>query len=118
MFVKDKAIGAPLISLHAVPDLSKQVQEHIYFLRFENMVEQSVASMWHIFAWLGLPAFQINPEQLKVGIRESDSHYRIKYLRKQSEQIIKPVRHDIPSKIHAQIETAYAWFYQMYYPKN
>ena len=36
LFAKDKAIGSPLISLHAVPDLPKQVQEHLYFLRYRG----------------------------------------------------------------------------------
>jgi len=40
LFAKDKAIGAPLISLHAVPDLPKAVQERLYFLRFEDLVTQ------------------------------------------------------------------------------
>ena len=34
---------------------------------------------------------------------------------KQSERITKPSRHDIPPRIQAQIETAYSWYYQLYY---
>jgi len=117
LFAKDKAIGAPLISLHAVPDLPQKVQDHLYFLRFEDMVEQPAACMAHIVKWLGLPAFDINPEKLELGVTESDSHYHMKYLHRQSGCIIKPARHEIPPRIQAQIETAYAWFYQMYYPK-
>lgn len=57
------------------------------------------------------------PEKLDtMGAQESDSHYRMKYLHKQSQRIVKPKSHDIPPRIQAQIETAYAWFYQMYYP--
>ncbi len=50
LFAKDKAIGAPLISLHAVPDLPKEVQERLYFVRFEDMIEQPAACMSHIYA--------------------------------------------------------------------
>ncbi len=117
LFAKDKTIGAPLISLHAVPDLPKKVQERLYFLRFEDMVERPKECMSHLYAWLGLSPFEINPDKLDIGIRESDSHYHMKYLHKQSERIVKPVRHEIPSRIQAQIESAYAWFYQLYYPK-
>ncbi|MDP1774918.1 MAG: sulfotransferase [Methylobacter sp.] len=116
LFAKDKAIGAPLISLHAVPDLPKEVQERLYFVRFEDMIEQPAACMSHIYAWLGLPPFEINPEKLEKGIQESDSHYHMKYTHKQSERIVKPKRHDIPPRIQAQIETACSWFYQQYYP--
>ncbi len=117
LFAKDKIIGAPLISLHAVPDLPKAVQDRLFFVRFEDMMEHPVACMSHIYAWLGLPPFEINPEKLgTMGAQESDSHYHMKYLHKQSERIRKPGRHDIPPRIQAQIESAYAWYYQMYYP--
>ena len=66
LFAKDQAIGAPLISLHAVPDLPKAVQERLYLLRFEDLVEQPAARMSQIYAWLGLSAFKINPEKLAV----------------------------------------------------
>lgn len=116
LFANDKAIGAPLISLHAVPDLPTEVQKHLYFVRFEDMMAQPVACMSHIYAWLGLPAFTINSENLSIGVQESDSHYHIKYTHKQFNRIAQPKKHDIPPRIQAQIETAYAWFYQQYYP--
>jgi len=115
LFAKDKAIGAPLISLHAVPDLPRSVQERLYFIRFEDLMEQPVACMSHIYQWLGLSAHEINPDKLEIGIQESDSHYHMKYLHKQSTRIAKPKRHDIPPRIQAQIESAYAWFFQRYY---
>jgi sulfotransferase len=116
LFAKDKAIGAPLISLHAVPDLPKKVQERLYFVRFEDLIEQPVKCMSHLYSWLGVAPFGINPEKLEIGIQESDSHYHMKYTHKQSERISKPGRHDIPPRIQAQIESAYSWFYQQYYP--
>jgi sulfotransferase len=116
LFAKDKTIGAPLISLNAVSDLPKKVQEHLYFVRFEDMMEQPQACMSHIYAWLGLSPYQFNPEKLTIGIQESDSHYHMKYTHKQSAHISKPTKHDIPARIQAQIENAYGWYYQLYYP--
>ena len=118
LFAKDKTIGSPLISLHAVPDLPKHVQERLYFLRFEDLVDNPVACMSHVYTWLGLSPFQINPEKLTVGVQESDSHYHMKYTHKQADHISKPKRHELPPRIQAQIESAYAWFYQMYYPNK
>lgn len=118
LFAKDKSIGAPLTSLHAVPDLPKHVQERLYFVRFEDMMANPTACMSHIYAWLGLSPYEINPEKIATGIRESDSHYRMKYLHKQSEKIAQPKPHNIPPRIQKQIETAYAWFYQTYYPQK
>jgi len=116
LFAKDKAIGAPLISLHAVPDLPKHVQEHLYFVRFEDLMTQPLACMSHLYDWLGVSPLTIDPAQLQVGQQESDSHYHMKYTHKQSSQITAPKRHEIPPRIQALIETAYAWYYQLYYP--
>lgn len=116
LFAKDKAIGAPLISLHAVPDLPKKVQERLYFVRFEDLLEQPVACMSHLYAWLGLPPFEIDAQNLKIGVQESDSHYRMKYTHKQVARISGPKRHEIPVRIQAHIETALAWYYKLYYP--
>jgi sulfotransferase len=119
LFAKDKTIGAPMISLHAVADLPKAVQDHLYFVRFEDLVAQPAACMSHIYAWLGLSAFKIDPDNLaSMGPPESDSHYRMKYLHTQSERVARPKRHEIPLRIQAQIETACAWYYQLYYPQK
>lgn len=118
LFAKDKAIGAPMISLHAVLDLPKKVQEHVYFVRFEDLAEQPVACMSHLYAWLGLSSFEIDQENLTLGIQESDSHYHMKYSHQQSTRIARPARHDIPPRIQAHIETAYSWYYQLYYPNK
>ncbi len=117
LFAKDKAIGAPLISIHAVQDLPTEVQKRLYFLRFEDLVERPVQCMSHIYAWLGLSPYEIDPGNLAVAAHESDSHYRMKYLHKQSGSIAKPRRHEIAPRIQAQIESACAWYYQQYYPK-
>jgi sulfotransferase len=72
--------------------------------------------MSHIYAWLGLSPLVIDPQALKTGVRESDSHYRMKYLHTQSAQIVKPPRHAIPPRIQARIEEACDWYYRLYYP--
>jgi sulfotransferase len=117
LFAKDKTIGSPLLSLSAVQDLPPQVQSRLYFLRFEDLMARPAACMSHLYAWLGLTPFEINPQALVVGTRESDSHYRMKYLHRQSERIAAPRRHEIPPRIQAQIEKACAWYYDLYYPR-
>jgi sulfotransferase len=116
LFAKDKVIGAPLSSLHAVLDLPKRVQERLYFVRFEDLMEKPAACLSHVFSWLGLPPCTVDLEQLAIGIQESDSHYRMKYLHRQANRLVRPTRHEIPARIRTQIETTYAWFYQTYYP--
>jgi len=119
LFAKDKAIGAPLISLHAVADLPKAVQERLYMLRFGDLIERPEALMSQIYSWLGLSPLQINPQKLAmIGPRESDSHYGMKYLHKQSERVGIPKKHEIPARIQAQIESECAWYYQFLYPQH
>lgn len=118
LFAKDKAIGAPMISLHAVQDFPAEVQQRLYFLRFEDLMARPTATMQHVFTWLGLSAFEINPEQLKQGVEESDSHYRMKFTHRQASSITAPKRHEISPRIQAHIETACAWFYKLYYPNH
>jgi sulfotransferase len=119
LFAKDQAIGAPLISLHAVPDLPKAVQERLYLLRFEDLVEQPAARMSQIYSWLGLSPFKIDPDNLALmGPQESDSQYGMKYPHTQSDRVRKPKHHEIPPRIQAQIETGCAWYYKYFYPKN
>lgn len=116
LFAKDKAIGSPLISIHAVPDLPAAVQKQLYFLRFEDLVTNPTVCMSAIFSWLGLAPCEINPEKLDVGVQESDSHYRMKYLHRQASRVGKSVHHEIAPRIQAHIENACSWYYQNFYP--
>lgn len=117
LFGKDKAIGAPLISLRAVPDLPRHVQERLFFVRFEDLMAQPVACMSQIYQWLGVSPLTINAQELTVGVQESDSHYHMKYTHKQASKITAPKRHEISPRIQKLIETACAWYYQLYYPQ-
>ena len=115
LFAKDRVIGAPLIALQAVLDLPDAVKQRLYFVRFEDLVAQPVKCMSHLYAWLGLAPFEIDPEQLTTGMQESDSHYRMKYPHRQSTRMVTPAPHAVPPRIQKQIETVWAWFYRLYY---
>jgi sulfotransferase len=117
LFAKDKAIGAPMISLHAVQDLPSAVRQRLYFLRFEDLVERPAACMSHVYSWLGLAPSEIDTEKLApMGPSESDSHYRMKYPHIQSTRVSPPRKHDVPARIQSRIEETYRWYYQLYYP--
>jgi sulfotransferase len=110
LFAKDKVIGAPLISLHAAPDLPKQVKERLYFVHFEDLMEKPAACLSHLSAWLGLSPTDLNLDALPAGPQESERHYRMKFLHRQTTQLVRPVRHEISARIQLRIETAYAWY--------
>ncbi len=97
-------------------DLPKAVQERLYFLRFEDLMAKPAACMSHVYSWLGVAPFQIDPEKIAARTVESDSHYHMKYPHKHSPRLAPPVRHEIPARIQTQIEAVWAWFYQLYYP--
>ena len=99
-------------------DLPKHVQERLYFVRFEDLIERPAACMSHIYTWLGLSAFEITPSELNKGLRESDSHYHMKYTHQQSEHMLKPNNTRLHYGFKRSIENAYTWFYQTYYPQK
>ncbi len=118
LFAKDRTIGAPLTSLQAVADLPKEVQNHVYMLRFEDLVEKPAELMSQLFAWLGVSPLRIDPENVAaIDAPESDSHYSMKYLHTQSTRVARPQKHQVPPRIQAQIEKEYAWYYQYFYSK-
>ena len=116
LFAKDKTIGAPLISLHAVLDLPQAVKSHLYFLRFEDLMARPAACMSHLYAWLGVSPFQTDPERVAAVAAESDSHYHMKYPHSRVTRIAPPRRHDIPERIQSHITSVCSWFYKLYYP--
>jgi sulfotransferase len=60
LFAKDKSIGAPLSSIHAVMDLSQSVKDRLYFIRFEDLVSNPVTTISRIYAWLELSPHTID----------------------------------------------------------
>lgn len=116
LFAKDKAIGAPLSSIHAVPDLPQAVKDRLYFVKFEDLMAQPVEAMSRIYAWLGVQPHKIDPMKVTVRPHESDSHYRNKYLHRQYTKIVQPQPHTIPPRIQEHIEIACGWYYEWFYP--
>ena len=116
LFAKDKAIGAPLISLRAVADLPAPVQDRLYFVRLEDLTSRPAACMSHLYAWLGLPDFRIDADHLATGAQESDSHYHMKYGHAQRTAILPRTVHAVPPRIQSLIEAVHPWFYTSYYP--
>jgi sulfotransferase len=116
LFASDKSIGAPLAAIQAVQDLPQAVKERIFFVRFEDLVAQPVATMNQIYQWLGLAAHAIDPQQLQVRAHESDSHFRHKYLHRQNPGITAPAAHAVPKRVQELIQKACAWYYEWFYP--
>lgn len=118
MFAKEKSIGAPLSSILAVQDLPQSVKDRLYFVKFEDLMNQPVETMDKVFQFIGVEKHTIDPDQLTVRPHESDSHYRYKFLHRQHTQLIAPKLHQIPLRIQQRIRSVNAWYYEWFYPNH
>ena len=117
LFAKDKVIGGPLTSINAVTDLPQTVKDRLYFVKYEDLLAKPEQVMKAVYKWIGVAPHEINPKKLNVRRGESDSYYRFKYRHLQHESITPVHTHVIPERIQAHIETAFPWFYEMFYPR-
>ena len=109
--------GRPSRVYGSVQDIQAQKVSQIALENSTAWLKLSM-NMAHLHAWLGVSPIDIDTTRLQLGNQESDSHYRMKYPHTQSHRIAPPQRHELSPRIQAQIETAYAWFYQTYYPRK
>lgn len=117
LFARDKSIGAPLTSIQAVQDLSQEVKDRLYFVKFEDLLAHPVETMSGVYQWLGVAPRTIDPTRLTVRPHESDSHYRFKYRHTQRDAIAPTTPHAIPARIQDLILNGYRWYYEWFYPE-
>jgi sulfotransferase len=116
LFGDQGVIGSPLRSLEALQDLDTELQNRLYYVVFEHLMQEPVAVMNGLYAWLGLPVAEFDPQNLTVKPHESDSYYRFKYRHATRRAIQPPMTHAVPTRIQAQIQQNFTWFYQTFYP--
>ena len=116
LFADTGVVGGPLGSLEALQDLSTELQERLYYVVFEHLMQEPVSVMQGIYDWLQLPKAEFDPQNLTVKPHESDSYYRFKYPHVTRTAIAAPQPHAVPSRIQQQLQQKYAWFYQTFYP--
>ncbi|MEM9117686.1 MAG: sulfotransferase [Cyanobacteria bacterium P01_F01_bin.56] len=109
-------VGSPLRSLEALQDLDTELQNRLYYLVFEHLMQEPVAAMQGLYDWLGLPAAEFDPQNLTVKPHESDSYYRFKFPHATRSQISPPAAHAVPPRIQQQLQQQFTWFYQTFYP--
>lgn len=117
LFAQDKAIGSPLAAIRAVEELPQAVKDRLYFVKFEDLMCNTVNTMNSIFRWLELPTGLTDYSRLETRPHESDSHYHWKYLHEQKTELASPARHMIPPRIQNRIEQVHAWYYRWFYPQ-
>jgi len=116
LFGPNGVIGSPLRALQSVQDLDAAIQERLFYVVFEDLVAEPGRVLREMFAWLGLPAAEIDSGNLKLQPTESDSHYRFKYPHRVRTSIGVPPTHRVPDRIARQIRKNYRWYYETFYP--
>lgn len=112
----DGLIGGPLKAIEALQDVPEAWQAQIYYVIFEQLMQEPVAVLTDIHRWLGLPPTPFDPNQLPVRPHESDSHYRCKYPHRTYARIQAPEPHRIPQRIAQELQRHFADFYRTFYP--
>lgn len=116
LFSKEGVIGSSLHAIEAVQDLPATVQQRIHVVIFERLMSDPLATMEEIHTFIGAEPHRFDPQHLGVRPHESDSHYRHKYPHSQRGSILEPVAHGVPMRIQIELEKAYPWFYEHFYP--
>jgi len=116
LFGAQGVVGGPLQSLAALQDVDTSLQKQLYYVVFEQLMQEPEAVMQGVFKWLSLPPTKIDFQALQTPPHESDSYYRFKYLHARHRQLQPPAKHSVPSRIQQQIQQQFGWYYQTFYP--
>lgn len=109
-------VGGPLHSIAAMQDMPPAQQQRVYYVVFEQLMQDPQAMLQSIFAWLGLKPAAMNFQALPIKPHESDSHYRFKYLHRTHHCIEQPKPHLVPARVQAELLKNFGWFYETFYP--
>jgi len=116
LFGNEGVIGAPLKAIEALQDVPDAWQKRLFYVVFEQLMQEPEKVMCDLYEWLKLPVPAFNPNALPVKPHESDSYYRFKYPHQTRSQISPPSPHAIPSRIEADIQKQFGDIYQLFYP--
>ena len=116
LLAKEGVVGAPLRSIEAMQDMPAQLQQRVFYVVFEHLMQEPAAVMADLFTWLGLKATQIDWQNLPVKAHESDSHYRCKYSHATRTSMSPPKQHQVSDRIQAELVKNFGWFYKTFYP--
>lgn len=116
LFAAEGVIGAPLKAIEALQDVPDVWQKRLFYVVFEQLMEEPEAVLRDLYEWLKLPVPAFDSNVLPVKPHESDSYYRFKYPHQTRSQISPPEPHAIPARIQADIHKQFGDIYQLFYP--
>ncbi len=116
LFGVQGVVGRPLRLIGQLQDVPKELQSHLYYVIFEDLVSNPVRVMNEVHQWIGASENEIDPNNLTVKPHESDSYYRFKYCHNTHSSIKPPAVHAIPQRIGNDIHKEFEWYFKLFYP--
>ncbi|MFO1351423.1 MAG: sulfotransferase [Gammaproteobacteria bacterium] len=116
LFKDDGVIGKPLRALESLQDVPEAIQQRLFYVVFEHLMQEPRKVMADIYRWLNLAPAPFDPARLAVKPHESDSYYRFKYLHATRTAITPPTQHAVPKRISEAIRKNFEWYYRLFYP--
>lgn len=110
-------IGHPLKALYNIGDVP-DIAPHLYYVRFEDLLEKQQKVMDAIFEWIEVKPVQIDFDNIRQVTFENDAFYRHKYPHLVHPKLISPNSPPISPRIIKAINERFEWFYQLYYPEK
>jgi sulfotransferase len=115
--LKDNGVvGAPLRFIEAMQDQTEAIQERVYYVVFEHLMQEPALVITDIFRWLKVEPITLQLDELPIHAHESDSYYRFKYPHSTHSTIQAPPAHRLPERIETELKRNFTWFYQTFYP--
>jgi sulfotransferase len=116
LFAPKGVVGRTIRLIQDLQDVSKELQQHLYYILYEDLMARPAEVMSELFIWLGVDRHQIDPGNLHVRPHESDSHYRFKYPHQTRSSLTPAKTHHISPRIRQELHQQFKWFYQLFYP--
>jgi len=116
LFSPQGVVGRPLRLIGQLQDVPVDLQKHLYYVIFEDLMHEPKRVMNEVYDWIGANKHEIDANNLTVKAHESDSYYRFKYPHKTHESIKPPAIHDVPARISNDIAKEFEWYFKLFYP--
>ena len=110
-------VGGPIKSIRDFRvEVGEKIKGKVYYVAYEALVQQPVHTMHEVYKFIGSDPHDIDPHNLQVFSRESDSHYGMKWPHKTFDSIREMKHHKIPDEVQKTVLERYAWYYEAFYP--
>ena len=117
LFGTGGVIGDPIKAIRDFrADVGDQIKARVYYVAYEALVSQPIETMRRVHEFIGADPNDVNPEELQMFERESDSHYGMKWPHETFSSIKELKRHVISEEVQRTLLDRYAWYYEEFYP--